>query len=597
MKFRATILAALTGLFFYASLALVPGVGWCRTASMDGPMTNANAALGQAYPARFNLNTDDKDVDYVSAQVVYSSAIIAAVTFNDGTAATGTFTVVTPTALSTAAATGKLTVVDYTLAAGHVSTASVSIISNTTGTVINITGPPGGLRFQLGGNWPALGGPSGLAISLTALINASSNTTGVIASTNTGATLVGLATISSGTAYNSFAVTSTTPTAISTAAFLGGREPVTITIGGVGLKAGRDFTIGASSNTMAFAISQIVDASSATTLVTSTASTVCTSAASCGIIYASATITGTVGNTFGLGSTNQLAVSTSAPTLKGGTDNAQLCINGTCLTANTNWYPRATAALTADSLYAAINTSFTIVKATQTAGVIYTTATITGPGGRYALASSSNPALSLGVLVSSSATTGASTGVMAGGAITSSYTLNSQRITIASHGLPTGLKVSISTTVGNYQLQYTSAAVGTATNLVFGSTWYVIPIDANTIGLSITSTGAVAGLATDGIYLVSSRTVMTTDVWQVNVATTAGSTSYGWFESNDGVNFWQVPGTSSTTITTGDSFVYPSTFTFVDFGNVTAKWLQFNVSPPATAGAIKVKAYIHGEKR
>ena len=593
MSVKRLMIAALLAVF---SCGVRPASA-ATSVTMDGPMTDTNAQTGQAYPKQFNLNMDDHNIDYGLAQVVYSSGIYVKNTFVDGTASSATITVVNATALSTGAASGTLTIVSTTVAIGFQSTATVSIAGRQVGMNVSINGPPGGLNFVIGGNVSAADVTTNTAVNIMNAVNASSNTALITATLNTSSTTLTIQCINAGTACNSYTFLSSSTTAISTSPFTGGLNPVTVTIGGQAYQAVRDFAVGTSSAAMANNISALIVASSNTYLITSTAPLTCTNASSCGIIYATATYNGTAGNKIGLASSNSLAVSTSGVTFLGGTDNAQLCINGTCLTANKHWYPLATTAATADSLYAAINSSFTIVVATDTGStaVIYTTSTGVGSGVNYTITSSSQPALKIGGAYTYMQPNATSTSTYIGGS-TASYALNGQTLIISGHGWPVGLKVSISSTTGNAQLQYSTAAVGTATNLTWGSTWYLSIIDANTVGLSLTSTGAVAGLTGD-VFLVSSKTLTTADVWQVNVATTAGSTAFGWYESNDGSNFWQVPGTATTTITTGDSFVYPSTFTFFDFGNIDAKWLQLNVSPPATAGAISISAKMHGEKR
>ena len=78
---------------------------------MDGPMTDSNASLGQAYNKNFTLNTDDRNIDLLAVQVIYSSASFPSTkTFNDGRASTASLTVVSYAGLSTAPAHGAFTV-------------------------------------------------------------------------------------------------------------------------------------------------------------------------------------------------------------------------------------------------------------------------------------------------------------------------------------------------------------------------------------------------------------------------------------------------------------------------------------------------------
>jgi hypothetical protein len=568
------------------------GVVWGSTVSMDGPMTDSNAEVGVAGEVRqYLLNLDDHNIDYVSAQVVVSSGNYTQATFNDGRASTFTVTIVTPASLSTAAATGYFTAVSTTEATGVAGSAVVVFGTNNGTAIVKITGPPGGLAYYIGGN-VALGYvSSNTASNFSTAVNLSSNTSLVTASQSGTNDYVTLTCMNTGTACNSYAVTSSSTAQVSTAAFSGGTNPVSVTVGGYVFRAGSEFVIGASTATMASNLAALIYASSATYGFTASTSA---SVGSTGIMYTTATTAGKAGN-LTLASSNQLAISTSGPNMTGGTDNAYLCINGTCLYANKHWYPTSSAATTADSLYAAINSSFTsVVTSTETNGVIYTTSTAVGTGTTYVTFSSSQTPMTISPYTSSSTVTGSALGAMYGGT-NSSYTIRGTTIKIPSHGFPNGLKVSISSTTGNQQLTYSTSAVGgTDSVLSFGSTYYVIPVDANTISLALTSTGAVAGTA---VVFSSSRTPTTADVWTVYIATPVGASSYGWWESDNGVDYWKAPSTSTMTFTYGSSFVYPSSFTYVDFGNITAKWLKLIVAPPATSGAIVTKTTIHGKSR
>lgn len=576
-----------------AWLLLLPMVGWGATSvTMDGPMTDSNAAVGQAYQKRFNLNLDDHNIDYGVVQVIYASGTYADSTFNDGQSAAATFTVGSFAALSTAAATGQLTMVSTTAAAGTAGSATVVFGNNTAGAQVSITGPPGGLNYEIGGTVSLGFVSSNTASNFATAVNVSSNTSGITATQSGTSAIVTLSCLNTGTFCNNYAVTSTSAAEVSTAAFSGGVNPVRVTIGGYVYRAVADFAVGASTAAMAVNLDNLISASSNTTGVDANAAATC-AAGNCGVVYTTATTTGSAGNvTFN--TSNALAISTSATTMTGGQDNAVACINNICVTANKDWYPVTSNAQTATNLASAFNTaaSSLVITAAAAGSIVSATSTIVGPTGDYAIRTSTQNNLTIAPYTSSSVVTGGASGFMTGGTA-SSYTINTQSIRIVNHGYPTALKVSISSTTGNVGLSYSTASVGgTPVALGFGTTWYVIPVDANTIQLSQTSTGAVAGSA---VTLVSSRALTTADVWTIHVATASGPTSYGFYESNDGTNFWSVG--SSVTIADTVSFVNPSTFTYLDFGNIDAKWLQLNVSPPSIAGAVSVKAIMHGEKR
>ncbi len=140
---------------------------------------------------------------------------------------------------------------------------------------------------------------------------------------------------------------------------------------------------------------------------------------------------------------------------------------------------------------------------------------------------------------------------------------------------------------GNNALTYSQVGAANGT-LTLNSTYYVIPVDANNIQLSLTSTGAVAGVP---LVWTSSRAVTTTDLYSFTVPAIAGTESYGFWASIDGSGYTQVGST-----VTISAFVFPSTSTFTDIGAYDWKWLQARVVAP-TAGAMPISVYVHGEKR
>lgn len=452
-------------------LALLAAPLWGGTSvTFDGPMTDANAALGQAYPNNFTMNLDDKNIDVAALTMVYSSTFpgVAAASFNDGTASSQTITVVTPTSLSSATATAK-----------------------------------------------------------------------VIISSNTALT----------------------------------RQ--TLYIAGVNLP----FNVGVVSSMTACDMAGKMNAS---TPFLST----CAVNNATGIIYSTAPTYGSTYNQYSIQSSSITAISSAA--FSGGVDNAQLCINGTCLQANRNWYPTASVATTTDSLYRAINSSFTIVVATGVGatGVIYTTATTVGAN-NYAIVSSSNVPLKISGSVTQTGA-GVGTGAYAGGTA-ASFTIGNPIVTIANHKLSSAMGVYVSSTAGTNKLFWSTSTVGgTKQEFKQGTTYYAIPLTLNTVEFAETSTGAVAGLP---IIWSSSQAVTTTDTYTLNISTVVGPFSYGTWVGNDGSNFVQVGSTNSWT-------VYPvvSSATFYDFGTIDYKWLQLRVVGP-TSGAVSVNTSLHGEKR
>jgi hypothetical protein len=573
------------------ALMMLSGAAWGATSvTMDGPMTDANAAVGQAYDRNFDLNMDDHNIDVAAVQVIIASATISTQTFTSGTASSTTIKVVTPTALSSAAATGQLTAVSVSVAAGVAGTGVVGFGTNNGSAEVIFVGTPARLDLTIGGNVTLGAVSSATAANFVTAVNLSSNSVGVVASQSGTESRVTLTCIAAGTACNSYTISSSSSAQVSTAAFSGGINPVAVTVGGYVYRAGSEFAIGATTATMAANLAAAITATEPD-VVLATANVTCPG---CGIVYATATVAGSAGN-LSLKSSLQTAISTSASTMTGGQDNAYICINGQCLYANKHWKTSASVFATAENIATAINSSFTIVVATDTGanGVVLATSTSVGLGAAYAVYSSTQSALLVAPFTSSSPTAGWGSGAMIGGT-TASYSLNGQIITLstASAGMPLALGVWLSTSAVIQNVYWSTATVGgTATKLQISTTYYVIPVTANSIELSWTSTGAVAGLP---MTFVSSTTKTTADVVTLNPTAIAGTPQYGFWTGNDGVTFSTV--TAASVTQNVNSYVATSSSTFFDLGTIDYKWLRLNVKAP-TGGAMSIQAIMHGEKR
>ena len=220
--------------------------------------------------------------------------------------------------------------------------------------------------------------------------------------------------------------------------------------------------------------------------------------------------------------------------------------------------------------------------------VVYTTATIAGFN--YALYSSSQAAITMG---SSNLTiTGATSAGFSVGGGSSSYIYNGTTIYLPSHKFGTGLAVFISTAANPSQnIYYSTASVGgTITRLAPGTTYYSIAVDANDIGLSLTSTGAVAGAY---LNFTSSASLTATDTFTMNAVPLAGQPTLTWVISNDNTNW--VPFTTTTfgqTITspimtlggTGNVYTATGTVRMTDFGHLNYSWIGVSVSSITTGG-------------
>lgn len=261
-----------------------------------------------------------------------------------------------------------------------------------------------------------------------------------------------------------------------------------------------------------------------------------------------------------------------AATFSGGVDNAILAINNVTLIQGRDWNVGASTAATANAIAAAINSNSSlssIVVATAPVscvigrcGVVIATTTAVGTSTTYALFSSSHAALTLSGTVTTNAL-GQGSSAMTGGT-NSAYSLSTDQITIASHGFTKALPVLYSTD---------TVTIGGLTNQ---TTYYVVVVDANTIGLSSTSAVAQTG---NYINLTSSSTGTTAHTFTLAPLSFTGTPSWKWQVSNDNSN-WVDMNTSSVTF----SSPYTASSYLWNFGNVPFRYMRLNVVGPTTGG-------------
>ena len=264
-----------------------------------------------------------------------------------------------------------------------------------------------------------------------------------------------------------------------------------------------------------------------------------------------------------------------------------LCINSGCISDGLQFAHDTVgiASNTALSIFNAMTVStspfYNVIKSSLPAGgtVIYTTATTVGMN--YSLWTSSQSALTIAPYTSSSTTQGWASGSMVGG-VSASFTINSPIINLASHGYTKGLEVL-----------YTSSTY-TIAPLVSGTTYYVIPLTANSLELATTSTGAVAG---SPITITSSNTLTAKDTFTLAPLAITGTPSYKWQVSEDGItwsDYLTTPyGVSVSSITIG-SYISTGTVNTWDFPSIDYPWISLNVVAPTTGG-IKLTAYGNGK--
>lgn len=465
-----------------------------------------------------------------------------------------------------------------------VTDSSFPLISTTTfsGGTPNASITMNGIVLTNGNQWNVGANTSATATSIAAALN--TYVTGSVDVTANAAGNVVFSTAGSpGAIGNNFTEASSNLTAISTAStnFTGGANDAllnaSITFNGVTQYNGGLWTDSSGISSMtAVSISNWLD---------SFAAIVATTGVNGGsVVYTSATFMGQAGNANTLASST-LQMPVLSANFTGGQDTASVTINGVVLTAGVqgsgSFAIGASAGATAINISSAIvNTAAlqSVVVSTTNGGqaIVFTSGTVVGLN--YALATSTQAALTISPFTSSGTTTGAVGSAF--GESNSSWTINTTTITIAAHGLTKGLPVVFST----------GSAVGIVP-LAWGTTYYVIPYSANTIALASSTINATSNIA---LTLTSSATLTSVPSFTLIPPYSAtGGASWKWQASNDsGVTWTDLTTPSSYTIT---AYVFPSTSTLVDFSDVDYQSLRLNVTAPVT-GAVTLKAAINGRQ-
>lgn len=299
------------------------------------------------------------------------------------------------------------------------------------------------------------------------------------------------------------------------------------------------------------------------------------------VVFATAAV-GAAGNAYTLAASTTNIVIASA-LFKNGQDNATVTVNGKTFTAGVD-FSTGSLTTTAINLANVINAASSTIGVNASTGavsttVVFCTSTVIGLNTNFAMASSTQGALSL----SQPRVTGSngSTNVMTGGA-DPAFSLASATITVTGHGFTTALPVL-----------YTQGAVA-ITGLVDQTTYYVIPVGANSLQLALSSTGAVAGL---GVVLNSSSTQTTGHTYTLApLAFVQGQgASARWQVSNDGINWANFTTTQGGVAVSSQTFT-PSgiTTTMQDFGPVGYSWIRYNVLGP-TSGGITLKVILNAK--
>lgn len=311
------------------------------------------------------------------------------------------------------------------------------------------------------------------------------------------------------------------------------------------------------------------------------------------VINSTFTFGKSIENQFTWNASTPAAISTAA--WVGGHDNAVACLNGTCVTANavTNgFFPITSNVTTATNLATAFSASAAslTVNTSASGNVVGATATIVGAAGNYALTTSTQGALTIAPVGTLGAVNGAGVGGATGnlfGGAASQYVFNGSVITSTGSTLGLAQGVWFSQTVGSNGLA----------PLVSGTTYFAIPgpSGSNTLQLSLTSTGAVAGLP---IVFTSSAVPTTSDVFKLNfpVGLAAGNSGVQWVASNDNTH-WLPYTTTPFNITvaseTYTSYVSTGVVNNFDFGHYNYSYIGLSVTA-STAAPTNILAHIIG---
>lgn len=283
------------------------------------------------------------------------------------------------------------------------------------------------------------------------------------------------------------------------------------------------------------------------------------------VITVTADAIGTAANSWTI--TSSTAAFTISP-FSTGQNYGYLFINGTTLTEGTDWTAATSSDTTAASIATAINGN-----AALAALVLASTSTALTKG--YVQVVANNTGLNAYPLSVSNAAKLVPNFYTFNGGVATAINIAADTFTKAAHGLTTGMGVLFST--GNAK---------TVTGLTNQTTYYAIPIDANTFKLASTAANALAGTAID---ITATQDGATHTL--APIAFTKGSAGFEWRGSNDGVTFYSLPLSVSVGSVT---YASPSgqLFTFTDYAY---RYLQMNYTGP-TWGGININAVVSGRK-
>lgn len=271
-----------------------------------------------------------------------------------------------------------------------------------------------------------------------------------------------------------------------------------------------------------------------------------------------ATTPGTNANAIRVTTNNTDTLTIGAATFTGGRNATVVAVNGYQFKAGVNFAVGAAASDTATNLKNAINArsglSAQVLADTATSSV---TLVSKHPGTVYNFGTTSSNGTGIQPLHAT----------MVGGA-NEAWTLGSKNITVSAHGMTLAYPIL-------YRL---GAGAPVISGLTGETTYYAIPVDANTLQLASSSANAQAGT---GIVLASSSTLTAAKSYSLLplAFTTAATTGAKWQVSNDGSSWTDMSVSSISWVAGGGAGTQN-----IDLGRINYRYLGLNVVAPTTGG-------------
>ena len=491
----------------------VHAIGICAS----GPLTvinNPGLSYSTAVPVNLqSYGNGQTAAKNMAAQVTWSTFTLPSQSFTDGQQSTGSIAVLSNSILSSPA-TDQITVPSTALILGSAATGQFTVTSTAT-----LAGTPSSFTIVLqnysgiasssptlilngqyyltyGSNWASTDTIQHAVTTLVTAIN-TAPVTSLYSASVVSSTGILIVLDSSGTFGNTYTITSTSATDISTGTMSGGKNPAVLTLNGYPFTANKDWTVSATTNATALNIATAFNAALGN-LITSTNTA--------NVIYSTANVNGTVANSYTMGTSLATSISTSGVTMSGGLNRAlttaSIVFNGVPYLNGYQW---------TDASNTSTGTTLSIVSLFQSLGVVTAS---TGTSGTivYASATVNGTAANSYTLTATPASLAVSSSVFLGGINTGSVSINGKTFTVgvnfstgaATTNTATSLATAItasSTTIG-----VVAAASGTvvmATSTLNGVNAYAIT--SNSPGLTASGATMTGGVASS--YTINTQTI------------------------------------------------------------------------------------------